>query len=461
MHRQEMPFNSDSLLAELGSLPHASCYWVGYSGGADSSALLYALAQLRPRLRSKICAVHINHGLHRDAEAWEQHCAASCAHLDVALHSLRISVPRTTGEGLEAAARQHRYQAIEALLGDGDVFLTGHHREDQAETVLLNLLRSSGVDGLAGMPRTRPLGPGLLARPLLAFPLRSLRAYLEAEGIQWIQDPSNEETSHDRNFLRHRMMPLLESRWPDASGRLARSAQYCRQAAIALERASRARIEQLNPHPQVLKLPEPLDGDLDLGLLVRQWLKINRVPPLPAARLAELLRQLRQAAPDSQIGTRMPPWQLRLFDGCLWLHRRDAPSAPREPRPWSGQDPLELGQPCGRLELSGARRWPDGALELRFRTGGEQLELGTPRKHRKLKDVLREQGIPPWLRSQIPLLFSDGKLVAAADISLDVDLRNWLTDQQATLRWTPSDPLLAFARERALGRAVDPAQTLG
>jgi len=456
MTRQDLPFDSGRLLAELRSLPPTACYWVGFSGGADSSALLYAMAELRTKIDAEVRAIHVNHGLHETALEWERHCARFCARFGLDLHTKRITVQPTQGQGLEAMARQLRYGAVESVLGEGQVFLTAHHREDQAETVLLNLMRSSGVDGLAGMPRTRPLGAGLLARPLLGFPMHSLREYLQSRDIAWLEDPSNKELVQDRNFLRHQVVPLLESRWPDVTGRLARSAEFCRQASQALAQVANQRVTACAVHPQVMSVSALLDDDVGFGLLLRQWLKRNDAPPLPASRLEELHNQLREASPDSKVSCSWSGWRIRRHSDCLWLGREFVETMP-EPGPWNASGALDLGPVAGRLEICGTRDRPPGQLQVRYRVGGEKIQLGASGQHRLVKDLLRERGVPPWLRTAVPLLYDEQKLLAVADLALERGFRAWLDQRDAELSWLPADSLLDFVRQQARKETVDRA----
>lgn len=456
MARQDSLFDSGRLLAELRSLPPAGCYWVGFSGGADSSALLHAMAELRTEIGAEVRAMHVNHGLHENALAWEQHCAQFCARLNLDLHTERITVQQTQGQGLEAMARQLRYCAVESVLGEGQVFLTAHHLEDQAETVLLNLMRSSGVDGLAGMPRTRPLGAGLLARPLLGFPMQSLRDYLQSRDIAWLEDPSNSELVQDRNFLRHQVVPLLESRWPDVTGRLARSAEFCRQASQALARVANQRITTCALHPQVLSLSALLGDDVGFGLLLRHWLKRNDAPPLPASRLEELHNQLREASPDSKVKCSWSSWYIRGYNDCLWLGRESVGTM-HKPGPWNASGALNLGPVAGRLEICGTADHPPGKLKIRYRAGGEKIQIGASGQHRLVKDLLRERGVPPWLRTAVPLLYDEQKLLAVADLAIDRGFRAWLNQRDAKLRWLPADSLLGFVRQQARKKTVDRA----
>ena len=197
-------------------------YLCAYSGGLDSSVLLHAVAKL-PAITLR--ALHINHGLHTDADAWAEHCAAFCRALDIELEVVKVDVEKNAGKGIEAAARSARYKAIASHIQDDEVLLTAHHLQDQAETVLQRLLRGSGSQGLAAMRASSSAHGFKHTRPLLSVSKAELKAYADSEQLGWIEDPSNNKTDFDRNYLRHEIMPLLEQRWPQAIAALAHSAE--------------------------------------------------------------------------------------------------------------------------------------------------------------------------------------------------------------------------------------------
>jgi tRNA(Ile)-lysidine synthetase-like protein len=240
MSRKERPFSADQLPELLAQLPGGTNYRIAFSGGADSTALLQAMSEIAASLKLTVSALHVNHGLHPHSGEWQSRCERFCKERGIPLECRQVFPVRSGGINLEAEARRMRYGEAEILLKPGEVLLTGHHLEDQAETLLLNLLRGSGVDGLAGMPAARRLGRGWLARPLLRQSRASLQAFLRNRGIDWIEDPSNLDPGSDRNHIRHTVMPALDDRWPGASTRLARSTRHCREIAdLMIDEANR------------------------------------------------------------------------------------------------------------------------------------------------------------------------------------------------------------------------------
>ncbi len=413
--------------ALLGALPRDSALCVAFSGGRDSTVLLHALASLRQPAAFRLRALHVNHGLQPDADHWEEHCADVARRLDVPCGLLRVTV-RERGGGLEAAAREARYAALQAELQPGEWLLTAHHADDQLETVLLHLLRGSGVSGLAGIPRVAPFGAGQLCRPLLAVPGQGLAAYarseLEPGGITWLTDPMNAHPAYDRGFLRHSVTPLIRRRFPAAAGAAARSAALAAEAAGLLADLARADAATVASGDRLLLAPlRQLDPARQRNLL--RYLARERgwaIPP--ERRLRAGLSQLLDAGTGKQPVLGWAGHEIRRFRGCLYLLDTAVPAGAAGADPvvsWSG-GPLPLGGVRGRLALragAGAGLAPallsDG-LEVAFRSGGERVRAGADRHHRTLKFLFQSRAIVPWMRCHVPLIFAGGRLAAVADL---------------------------------------------
>lgn len=441
MTNRPKPFDAGRLRAVLQKLPASPTYWVGFSGGADSSALVYALHELEKSQPFKIKILHFNHGLHEDADSWQAHCENLSEKLGFKCISRRLSVSRSSGKGIEAEARRLRYKTVAEILGPGDSFLTAHHREDQAETLLLNLVRGSGVDGLAGMPQVRNIGKGLLIRPLLDFPMRSLRDYLELQGKTWLQDPSNEDLAYDRNFVRKKLVPLLEEKWPGVSERIAMSADLCRQASSTIALWAEEELCRRLDTQQVLILDSLDLRDPSFRLILRHWINSNQAPSLPARQLLELQHQCIDATSGQKVAVSWQGWVIHLFQNRLWL-QKESSIYPCPDLSWTEGSELDLGEGLGTMSFSGSPAdWPI-KMSVGKRTGGEKILVKSDNHSRDLKELLRKAGIPPWLRPSIPLLFSGKNLLAAGDIIVSAELRNWMDERNSELAWKPADALL-------------------
>ncbi len=406
------------------------------SGGLDSTVLLHALSR-DARIRAHgLRAVHVHHGLQPFAEDWAARCAEFCKSIGVSLAIARVVVDRGSGEGLEAAARKARYGAFGSVLEPGETLVTAHHRDDQAETFLLRALRGSGPDGLAAMRPWRQFAAGRHWRPLLETPRSELLAYAQEHGLPWLDDPSNQDTHHDRNFLRQRVLPLLRQRWPQAAASFARSAVLSADAvellgqedALALAMARTVDPRALSAD-SLLELPEALRARV-----LRRWIEALGFPPLPAEGIAHIESDLLHARPDASARFEWREAVVQRWRGLLHVQARREPLPAEWSAEWDGHEALPLPGGDG-LALEGAPAFP-AALRVSARQGGERITLPGRAHSHTLKNVLQELGVPPWEREALPLVSnSAGELLAAGDLAYSACFDAWLRENGARLRW--------------------------
>ncbi|PPU92679.1 tRNA lysidine(34) synthetase TilS [Xanthomonas populi] len=409
---------------------------VAYSGGMDSSVLLHLLAAA-PRYRdSGLRAVHVHHGLHADADAWAAQCQRQCAALQIPLQIARVQIARNSGLGLEAAARNARHAAFAETLTLGEWLTLAHHRDDQAETFLLRALRASSPDGLAAMRAQRPFASGVLWRPLLHYPRADVLAYAQAHGLEWIEDPSNADTRHDRNFLRTQLMPLLQQRWPQAADALARSAQLSADASDLLLQEDAALLPSMLTATGALDLQRlRAQPAIRRQRLLRAWVSAAHAPALPAHGVAALEQEIDNHAPDRQASFAWQQVQVRRWRQCLYLLRPPAAWPPQWQTHWDGQAALHL--PDGaQLQLQAAHglRFAQ-PLRVRARHGGERIVLPQRAHSHRLKHLLQELDLPPWERERLPILWDGDQVLAAGDRIVSAALNDWLQANGASLRW--------------------------
>ncbi|MBC7802429.1 MAG: tRNA lysidine(34) synthetase TilS [Candidatus Parcubacteria bacterium] len=362
---------------------------VGLSGGVDSVVLLHVLHGLAPQLGYRLCAVHVNHGLSANAGDWQRFCSAFALELDVPFRAYKVNVTKRS-QGLEAAARQAR-RAVFAKAG-ADAIAFAHHLDDQAETVLFNLLRGAGLEGASGMPAVGRLGRSVLLRPLLEVPRSAIHAYAQAHRLTWMEDESNADEALTRNFIRRRVGPLLEPRFPRWRENLGRAARHFARA------------------------------QLDAQALLRDYLKRKGLRAPSESKLLEMLKQLGSAsgsiAHDGVV--------FRRYRDSLFPEKITAPPKPFKARAWNGESRLALPALGGELRF---RRVPgqgiasallkENAFEIRQRSGGERLRIDAKRPRRTLKNLFQEAGVPPWERERMPLLFCGKDLVWAPGLGVD------------------------------------------
>lgn len=406
---------------------------VGFSGGLDSSVLVHALSSLAPARERGLRALHVDHGMHAHSAAWAMHCTAFAAQLGIPFVAVAISVA-DGGRGIEEAARAARYRVFAENLQPGESLALAHHADDQAETVLLKLLRGAGPQGLAGMRALRDFACGHLWRPLLNLPRSSLRAYAQEHGLVWIEDPSNQDTRLRRNFLRAEILPrLVQQHWPDAAVAIAHSAAWARAAADFVDdHAQRALAQLRGVDPAIspghswparnaaidwrgwLDLPDALRDPV-----LRLWLRTLGHDEPAHFHVAELERQLRTAGDDRAPCVRWDRCELRRYRELLYAMQPVEPVDPAWESGWNGSPVALPGG--GTLALVGEKgpatiAADDQPLTIHYRRGGEHIKPAGSAHRRELRLLLQEAGIPPWQRDRIPLIGMDGELIAVADL---------------------------------------------
>ena len=364
---------------------------VGLSGGLDSVVLLHILQGLAPRLGFRLSAIHVNHGLSPNADDWQRFCSSLCLDLKIPFKALKVTVKKGR-LGLEAAARAARRAAF--AKAPADAIALAHHLDDQAETVLFNLLRGAGLEGARGMPAVGALGRKKLLRPLLGAPRSAIRAYAADHRLAWIEDESNADEALTRNFLRLRVGPLLESRFPRWRENLARAARHFAAAEVDAQR------------------------------LLRAYLKRKGLRAPSEAKLVEMLKQLGAGRGAIEHEGRV----LRFHKKKIFVERKQAISE-MQSQAWNGEARLAL--PGGELRFRKVRgKGIDphlverGGFEVRRRSGGERLRPDPKRPRRTLKKLFQEAGVPAWERARLPLLFCGEELVWAPGLGVDAKYAN-------------------------------------
>lgn len=415
------------LLDQLKQFPVPRRYIIALSGGCDSVALLHAMRQIQSQLPcSSLQAVHIDHGLQAASTSWSQQCRQLCQQLDVPIHVIELHLDIPKGESLEAVARHARYAAFANYLQDGDMLLLAHHRNDQAETLLLQVLRGSGVTGLACMPAITDMGTAWLARPLLTISREDLERYAHAQGLSWIDDPSNQDTRFDRNFLRHDIMPLLRARWPAVNTTMARVAHHQAEANHLLNELAQIDWQTCcasDEHRLSVRAVQKL-SPARIRNLLRYWVADVCHSPMPDT--VHLERILTEVLPAGQDATPLVHWagvNIRRYRDELYLEPQPGEHAVDWRTHWDMQAPLAL--PTGemltmRMVRGGGLRLdsPNAPVVVQYRQGGERCRLPGRAHHNELKKLFQHWGVPPWRRDRIPLIFVGQELAQIVGFSL-------------------------------------------
>lgn len=393
---------------------------VAFSGGLDSTVLLHQLVQWRAQQPTlSLRAIHIHHGLSAHADAWIAHCEAVCAQWQVPLVVERVTLA-DAGLGIEAHARQARYQAFADALLPGEVLATAQHLDDQCETFLLALKRGSGPAGLSAMAEISAFAGTQLIRPLLTQPRAALEQWARQHQLRWIEDESNQDDAYDRNFLRLQVLPLLQQRWPNFADATARSAALCAEQESLLDELLADELSACTTANGTLALtPIMAMSRVRRAALLRRWLAAQNAPMPSRDGLDRLWQEVALAREDASPCLRFGDYEVRRYQGQLWWIK-SAVGQSETILPWPcWQMPLTLPAGLGHLRLQpgGELRIPreDECVSIRFKAPG-MLHIVGRNGGRKLKKIWQELNVPSWRRDTTPLLFYGETLIAAAGV---------------------------------------------
>ncbi|AFJ01471.1 tRNA(Ile)-lysidine synthetase [Methylophaga frappieri] len=419
-------FDPQPVLAQLQCRPAGQTLWVGFSGGMDSIVLSHFLCQHAADLPGPLHLIHVNHQLQDAATQWAIHCQSFAASYDLPFTLLTIEVSDSAEKGLEAAARDARYQAISQHIGDGAQLITAHHCQDQAETLMLQLLRGAGVRGLSGMGNLGKWQKIAILRPFLSVDRHQLHAYAQQHHLDWVTDPSNANLRFQRNYLRKQVFPMLSARWRSVHQTLSRSAAHLAEAQQILDEVAQVDAKVINidwqqsrlPITPLLQLPVPRQKNL------LRWMAYQLGVSMPSqTQLDYLLNTMCLAQQDAMPLLALSGVTVRRFSDALYFVDDKMPM----PQNWQVtlHRPESVVLPDGRKLEWQSRQGAgiranvfDNGLVLKCRQGGERIRLAGHAHHQRLKICLQQWQVPPWQRSEMPLVFADTELIAVADYAV-------------------------------------------
>ncbi len=423
-------------------VPQNSSVVVGLSGGLDSVVLLHLLRALAPRFSWKISALHVHHGISANADEWVNFCTTFCQELAVPLRVESVDItPLRAEHGVEAAARKLRYAAF--TKSNADFVALAHHLDDQVETLCLQLLRGAGVRGAAAMPLLKQNdnnSPSVL-RPLLDDPRSALLEYAGQHSLQWIEDESNTDESYSRNFLRHRILPLLEQKFPAYRQTLERSTSHFAEASALLDD-----LASIDARGAVVDDHLSLDALDALSIsraknLLRHFIGLQHAPYPDTSRLNEMLRQLKNVRPDAQISIAWGEWVLHCFRRKVYVVKAFLPPANFEVK-WLGETVVELPQLGGVLKFEpvmglglSLEKINQNEILIRTRRGGESIRVQLAGHRRTLKNIFQEKSIPPWQRDVIPFLFCGDNLICVPGVASAENFQAKMNEQGLLVSW--------------------------
>ena len=434
-----MTFNTQKLenyFSDLIDKGKPARYVVGYSGGIDSTVLLHAINKMAGHI--PVVAVHINHQLIPQAAEWEKHCRKFSESISVEFLSRKVIIDMNSGDGLEAASRKERYDSFKQLIKKNDYLLTAHNQDDQVETVLLNIFRGCGLRGIRGIPASRKFFEGRLVRPLLRVSRNEISEYAKKYKLSWIEDPSNQYQKYDRNFLRHKILAQLKTRWPAVNNNVWKTSELASEINEELKEIAFIDAPLFYESNQLdMRVIKDLSPARQKNILRYALLSLGF--PLPSSiKLNQVINEVINARVDRQPLVQWSDVQVRRYRKKIYfLSEYFQPKENNTEKIYLNGPNWQLGKGLGSLSLEKSdigikRSIAKEGFNVTFRAGGEKIKPLGSGYSRKVKKLFQEAAVVPWMRKNIPLLFYEGNLVAVADLWLD---KSYAADNGYIIRW--------------------------
>ena len=434
-----MTFNTQKLenyFSDLIDKDKPARYVVGYSGGIDSTVLLHAINKMTGHI--PVVAVHINHQLIPQAAEWEKHCRKFSESISVEFLSRKVIIDMNSGYGLEAASRKKRYDSFKQLIRKNDYLLTAHNQDDQVETVLLNIFRGCGLRGIRGIPASRKFFEGRLVRPLLRVPRNEISEYAKKYKLSWIEDPSNQYQKYDRNFLRHKILAQLKTRWPAVNNNVRKTSELASEINAELKEIAFIDAPLFYKNNQLdIRAIKNLSPARQKNILRYALLSLGF--PLPSSiKLNQVIYEVINARVDRQPLVQWSGVQVRRYRNKIYFLSEDfKPKKNNTGKIYLNGSNWQLGKGLGSLSLEKSdigikKSIAKEGLIVTFRAGGEKIKPLGSEYSRKVKKLFQEAAVVPWMRKNIPLLLYEGNLVAVADMWLD---NSYVADGGYIIRW--------------------------
>ena len=400
-------------------LPNKFC--IAFSGGMDSTVLLHVMKNIIDE-KSQIRAIHINHNIVDNSKVWTRTCKSICKNFGIDIEIISLEVTHN-GYGLEAAARDERYEKLKEKLYKNEYLLTAHHEEDQMETVFLRMARGTGLDGLQGINEKYSFGEGIIFRPMLEVSKTSVMDYAKEHQLKWVEDSSNQDTHFDRNFLRKKIIPQFRERWPSIASSVSRLSQLSAQNIKILNQIAE---EDIGPIANMNELPlaKLLDKSFERANNMLRYIILANGMSIPSMKtLQDGLKEMLDPETDKSV-IAWKDYCIRKYKNHLYfLSNSDLEPNKVDVRiPWEIGKTVNLGENIGTIEATFIHG--DGLsiekcknkLTISYRQGGELIKPIGHRINKSLKNLFQENQILPWMRDKIPLIYYQDELVSVADL---------------------------------------------
>ncbi len=432
-----------SLFSSLENQEFSGSFYIAYSGGVDSHVLLHIMHSLKKKLSIEVRAVHVNHSLHESSDIWSEHCQKTCNELGVDCSVLRIEEPCPAGESVESWARKCRYDLIISEMEEDAVLLTAHHQDDQAETLLLQMIRGAGPSGLSSMPVVKKKGAIWLLRPFLNHTRAVLKEYAEEHNLIWIEDDSNHSSRYDRNYLRKEIFPHLSQRWPGIVKTLSRVASHQAEVSTQLAEHGKNDLSYCSDDGHNIIVKKLLEFNYARrSNVLRCWLTSNDIAIPDEVTIKRIQLEMLEGTADKQLTLEWAGHEIHAYKDNLYIISRVIDAGLNQPVFWDLNKTLARNSGTLSAVLKkgpGIRQdaITENTLEVRQRCGGEKIQLHNKTHRQSIKKLFQEREVPPFIRKRIPFLYLNDDLIAVAGLFINKDIISGDEEVSWQINWSP------------------------
>ena len=441
--KSKASITDNDLIEFLKNLPASEKYWIAYSGGMDSSVLLHLFYSISDKLNKPVEVIYVDHGLNPKSQKWGKFCINQSQEYGFSFKELVIDEEYKKGESIEAWAREKRYELVNEAISDKDIVFTGHHQDDQVETFFLQALRGSGPRGLSSMPNLKKMNKGLLARPLLNYSRDALLQYAKNNNLNWCEDESNQKQQFDRNYLRQSVLPIVEARWPTYRDTINRLLNHQQEYTSLLDEVAGKDLKNsIGTENNCLVLSKVNDlSFIRQKNLIYFWLnKLNL--DLPAAKhMNNIIHEIINIDTDKSPCINWTNVELRRYRDLLYAGKKMSNIDIESVIMWDISKPVSfLEETLSAQIVTGnglsEHKTKNSKLEIRHRQGGEKINPVNLNHSKTIKQLFQENGVLPWFRDRIPLIYIDENLAAIPGFCIDKNYAAQEDEAGWEIKWT-------------------------
>jgi tRNA(Ile)-lysidine synthase len=441
--------SKDNFLSKINNFPGSRKYWIAFSGGMDSSVLLHLFYLNKDEIKQDIEVLYVNHGLQKESSKWGDFCEEQCRLYGLTFTQLLIKEDCPKGVSVEAWAREKRYSIIEEVMNESDVLFTAHHQDDQVETFFMQALRGAGARGLASMPIVKLVNDVFHSRPLLNYSREILQRFAEENNLIWQDDESNMDCRYDRNYIRHKIIPVVEERWPSYRETISRLINHQQEYKVLLDDLASNDLDHTQHNESMVLDLEKIKclSDERQKNLILYWLSKSKLD-LPGSRnLAQIILDIICSPVDKSPCVTWKNTEVRRYKNLLYASKKTQEHDITVELTWKPEQALNVlnetltAKPGNGKGISKLKT-KDADFVIRYRRGGEKIHPNNMEHLKTVKQLFQEKSVIPWLRDRIPLVYINEKLAVIPGFCVDKSFSANLDEPSWDICWSGFDSVV-------------------